>query len=89
MFAPVWQRLDGDRRDRPADADPSQSRGVVASTRAGRIRYVVIPFDSRETSRLITGVETTFEEVTVDSPSFMSKNELGAGWAMLRQRRQG
>ena len=35
---------------------------------------------------MITGVETTFEEVTVDSPSFKSKNELGTRWAMLRQR---
>jgi hypothetical protein len=37
---------------------------------------------------LITGVETTFEEVTVDSPSFESKNELGTRSAMLRQRCQ-
>jgi hypothetical protein len=28
------------------------------------------PLDSAETNRLITGVETTSEEVTVDSPSF-------------------
>jgi hypothetical protein len=35
---------------------------------------------------LITGVETTFEEVTVDSLSFESKNALGTRWAMLRQR---
>jgi hypothetical protein len=33
---------------------------------------------------LITGVESTFEEVTVDSLSFRSKNELGIGWTMLR-----
>ncbi len=54
----------------------------------GRIRYVLIPFDSKETNRLITDVETTFEEVTVDSLSFKSKNELGTRWAMLRQRCQ-
>jgi hypothetical protein len=35
---------------------------------------------------LITGVESTFDEVTVDSPSFKSKKELGTGWAMLHQR---
>jgi hypothetical protein len=35
---------------------------------------------------LITGVETTFEEVSVDSLSFESKNELGTRRAMLRQR---
>ncbi len=54
--------------------------------RAGWIRYVLIPFDSKETNQLITGVETTFEEVTVDSLSFKSKNGLGTRWAMLRQR---
>ncbi len=35
---------------------------------------------------MITGVETTFEEVPVDSPSFKSNKELGTGWAMLHQR---
>ena len=55
------------------------------NSRAGRIRYVLIPSESKETNRLITGVETTFEEVTVDSPSFESKNALGTRWAMLRQ----
>jgi hypothetical protein len=35
---------------------------------------------------LITGVVSTFDEVTVDSPSFKSKKELGTGWAMLHQR---
>ena len=35
---------------------------------------------------MITGVETTFEEVTVDSLSFESKNALGTRWVMLRQR---
>jgi len=35
---------------------------------------------------LITGVESTFDEVTVDSPSFKSKKELETGWAMLHQR---
>jgi hypothetical protein len=35
---------------------------------------------------LITGVESTFDEVTVDSPPFKSKIELGTGWAMLHQR---
>ena len=35
---------------------------------------------------MITGVETTFEEVTVDSLSFESKNALGTRRAMLRQR---
>ncbi len=54
--------------------------------RAGRLRYVLSPSDSKETNRWITGVETTFEEVPVDSPSFKSKNELGTRWAMLRQR---
>ncbi len=34
---------------------------------------------------MITGVETTFEEVTVDSPSFRSKNGLATWWAMLRE----
>jgi hypothetical protein len=58
---------------------------VGDNSRAGRIRYVLIPSDSKETNRLITGVETTFEEVTVDSPSFESKNALGTRWAMLRQ----
>ena len=56
--------------------------------RAGRIRYVLIPADSKETNRLITGVETTFEEVSVDSLSFKSKNELGTRWTMLWQRCQ-
>jgi hypothetical protein len=41
---------------------------------------------SKETNRLITGVDTTFYEVTVDSAPFKSKNELGTAWAMLRQR---
>jgi hypothetical protein len=59
---------------------------VGDNSRASRIRYVLIPFDSKETNRLITGVETTFEEVTVDSLPFKSKNELGTRWAMLRQR---
>jgi hypothetical protein len=59
---------------------------VGDNSRAGRIRYVLIPSDSKETNRLITGVETTFEEVTVDSLSFESKNALGTRWAMLRQR---
>jgi hypothetical protein len=35
---------------------------------------------------LITGVETTFEEVTVDSPSFKWKNALATRWTMLCQR---
>ena len=35
---------------------------------------------------MITGVESTFEEVTVDSLSFKSKNELGTRWPMIRQR---
>ena len=82
----VRQRPDGDRRDASAASDPSRARGVGADPRAGRIRYVLIPFDSKETNRLITGVETTFEEVTVDSLSFKSKNALGTRWAMLRQR---
>jgi hypothetical protein len=59
---------------------------VGDNPRAGRIRYVLIPSGSKETNRLITGVETTFEEVTVDSLSFKSKNELGTRWVMLRQR---
>jgi hypothetical protein len=33
---------------------------------------------------LITGVESTFEEVTVDSLYFKSKNELGTRWPMIR-----
>jgi hypothetical protein len=59
---------------------------VGDNSRAGRIRYVLIPSDSKETNPSITGVETTFEEVTVDSLSFKSKNELGTRWTMLRQR---
>ena len=51
-------------------------------------RYVLIPFETKETNRLITGVVSTFNEVTVDSPSFKSKNELGTRWVMRRQRRQ-
>lgn len=35
---------------------------------------------------MITGVESTFEEVTVDSLSIKSKNELGTRWSMIRQR---
>jgi hypothetical protein len=35
---------------------------------------------------LITGVESTFEEVTVDSLSFKSKSKLGTRWPMIRQR---
>ena len=35
-----------------------------------------------------TGVESTYEEVTVDSLSFKSKNELGTRWAMLNDRRR-
>lgn len=35
---------------------------------------------------MITGGETTFEEVTVDSLSFESKDALGTRWALLRQR---
>ena len=34
---------------------------------------------------MITDAETAFDEVTVDSPSFKSTNELGAGWTTLRQ----
>ena len=37
---------------------------------------------------MITDVETTFEEVTVDSLSFKSKNKLGTRWPMIRQRRR-
>jgi hypothetical protein len=37
---------------------------------------------------LITVVETTFEEVTVDSLSFESKNELRTRWPRLSQRCQ-
>jgi hypothetical protein len=79
----VRQRLDGDRGDLWADADLSKSSGGLASISAGPIRYVLIPFSSKETNRLITGVETTFKEVTVDSPSFKSKSELRTRWAML------
>jgi hypothetical protein len=46
----------------------------------------LIPSDSKETNRLITGVESTFEEVTVDSLPFKSKNELATQWPMIRQR---
>jgi hypothetical protein len=35
---------------------------------------------------LITGVESTFEEVTVDSLSFKSKSKLVTRWPMIRQR---
>jgi hypothetical protein len=59
---------------------------VGDNSRAGRIRYVLIPSNSKETNRLITGVETTFEEVTVDSLSFESKNALRTRWAMFHQR---
>jgi hypothetical protein len=38
-----------------------------------------------ETNRLITGVESTFEKVTVDSRSFELKSKLGALWPMIRQ----
>jgi hypothetical protein len=34
---------------------------------------------------LITGVESTFEEVTVDSLAFKLKNKLGTRWPMIRQ----
>ena len=69
---------------RPTPTHP-RARGAGANPGAGWIRYVLIPFDSKETNRLITGVETTFEEVTVDSLSFKSKNELGTRSAMLRR----
>ena len=82
----VRQRPDGDRGDASAASDPSRARGVGADPGAGWIRYVLIPFDSQETNRLITDVESTFEEVTVDSLSFKSKNELGTRWPMIRQR---
>jgi hypothetical protein len=59
---------------------------VGADHGAGWIRYVLILFDSKETNRLITGVETTFNEVTVDSPSFRWKNEFETWCAMLFQR---
>jgi hypothetical protein len=71
------------------DADPSNNRAVVTSPRAGRIRYVLIPFDSGETNRLSTDVETTSREVTVDSLSFTSKNELATVWATVRRRCEG
>jgi hypothetical protein len=61
---------------------------VVASLRAGPIRYVLIPLNLRRPTDLITNVETTSEEVTVDSPSFELKNKLGTRLAMLRQRCQ-
>ena len=51
----------------------------MPAPRAGRIRYVLIPVDAKETNQLITDVETTFEEVTVDSLSFKSKNGLELG----------
>jgi hypothetical protein len=35
---------------------------------------------------LIIDVESTFEEVTVDSLSFKSRNKLGTRWTMIRQR---
>jgi hypothetical protein len=35
---------------------------------------------------LITGVETTFREVTVDSSSFKWKNKLGTRRPIIRQR---
>jgi hypothetical protein len=59
---------------------------VGAGPGAGWIRYVLIPSDSKETNRLIILVVTTFEEVTEDSLSFKSKNELGTRWAILRNR---
>ena len=59
--------------------------GAGVDAGAGWIRYVLIPFDSKETNRLITGVESTFEEVTVDSLSFESKSKLGTLWQMIRQ----
>jgi hypothetical protein len=61
---------------------------VGADPGARWIRYVLIVFDSKETNRLITGVETTFREVTVDSPPFKWKNKLGTRTAMLCERRQ-
>ena len=78
------QTPDGNRRDASAASDPSRERGRGTDPGAGSIRYVLIPFDSKETSRLITGVESTFEEVTVDSLYFKPKNELGTRWPMIR-----
>jgi hypothetical protein len=59
---------------------------VGDNSRAGRIRYILIHCDSKATNPLITGVNTTFEEVTVDSLSFESKIAIGTRWAMLCQR---
>ena len=71
------QRPNGDRGDASVASDPSTARGAGADPGEGWIRYVLIPFDHKETNRLIIDVESTFEEVTVDSLSFKSKNKLG------------
>jgi hypothetical protein len=73
------------RRMRPPSALPFKRSKALPNQRS----VPLIPFDSKETNRLTTGVESTSENVTVDSPSFRSKNELGIGWTMLRQHCHG
>ncbi len=79
------QRPNGDRGDVSVASDPYNARGAGADPGAGWIRYFLIPFGSKETNRLITRVESTFEEMTVDSLSFKAENELETQSLMIRQ----
>jgi hypothetical protein len=81
----VRQGPNGDHGDASVASDPSNAMGAGAAIGAGWNRYVLIPFDAKETNRLITGAESTVEEATVDSLSFESKSKLGTPWPMIRQ----
>ena len=81
----VRRRPNADRGDTSVVSDSSNTREAGADPGAGWIRYFLIPFGSKETNRLITHVESTFEDVTVDSLSSKAKNELERHSPMISQ----